>query len=190
MKISNILLVLGIAILAFAYRLIPNVPNFSPVLAVFLFAGIALKNNWKLLLVVFSMYLASDFILNNTILSVYFPETEGVIWFSTYMIFTGISYLLIFGLGQLFGKSNSITNVIGLTLISSIVFFVLTNIGSWVFDPFNLYANNLSGALAALVAGLPFFQTSILANLCFVSIFFFIYKFSISIFTSRKGVKV
>lgn len=178
MKFNNILLVLVIAVFAFAYRLIPNVPNFSPVLAIFLFAGVSMKKNWKILLGVFGLYLFSDFILNNTILSVYYPENEGIIWFSKYMIFTCISYVLVFGLGQLFGNRNSILNVIGLSITSSILFFVITNAGAWIFDPFNLYPNNISGLFASLVAGIPFFQTSILADLCFVSIFFFVFQLS------------
>ena len=141
-----------------------------------------MKKNWKIIFGIFALYLVSDFILNNTVLSVYYPDNTGLIWFSDYMIFTSISYLAIFGLGQLFGKKNSIINVVGLSIVSSVLFFVLTNIGAWVFDPFNLYPNNISGAFASLLAGIPFFQTSIIADVCFVAILFFIYQLS----TSKK----
>lgn len=188
MKLNNVFLVVAIALLAFAYRLLPNVPNFSPVLAIFLFAGISMKKNWKIFLTVFGLYLLSDFILNNTILSVYFPDNEGIIWFSNYMIFTSISYFLIFFIGKRLGKASSILNVLGLTILSSVVFFLLTNIGSWVFDPFQLYQNNLGGLVSSIIAGIPFFQTSVIADICFVSIFFFIYE--TILLTSRKRISV
>lgn len=187
MKFNNIILVVAIALLAFAYRLLPNVPNFSPVLAIFLFAGISMKRNWKIFAAIFGLFILSDFILNNTVLSMYFPENEGVIWFSEYMIFTSISYFLIFVLGRSLGKSSSMLNVIGLSIVSSFIFFVLTNAGAWVFDPFQLYPNNAGGLLASIVAGIPFFKTSILADLCFISIFFFIFQLASN---KSKGLKL
>lgn len=179
MKLNNIILVVAIALLAFVYRFIPNMPNFSPVTAIFLFAGIAsLKNNWKILIGVFGLYLVSDFVLNNTVLAQFYPESNGIIWFSTYMIFTTISYLLIFAIGKLFGNQKSMMNVAILSVLSSVVFFVLTNAGAWIFDPMNLYPNGISGLFMSLTAGIPFFGTSVLADLFFVSIFFFVYQFS------------
>ncbi len=175
MKFSNVFLIFTIAILAFAYRLLPNVPNFSPVLATFLFIGVASKSKWKSFFVVFSLFYLSDFILNNTVLSIYYPDKEGIIWFSNYMIFTALSYIIIYILGKAFGNKNSIFNILNLSIVSSILFFVLTNTGSWIFDPFGLYPNTISGLFASIVAGIPFFQTSLLADLCFVSFFFFIY---------------
>ena len=175
MKLSKVFLVIAIVILAFAYRLIPNVPNFSPLLAVFLFAGTVMKNNWKGLLAIAGLYLVSDFILNNTIYSSFFPDQEGVIWFSNYMIFTLTSYCIVFGLGKLYGKPNSVLNIAGLSIGSSLIFFILTNTGAWIFDPFHIYPNNIAGLVASLAAGVPFFQTSLFADLAFAGVFFAIF---------------
>ena len=176
MKLRNILIVLIIALLAFSYRFLPNVPNFSPIMAIFLFSGIILKN-WKMLVGVLGLFLMSDIILNNTVFASYFPDHSGLVIFPKYMIFTVLCYLLIFGLGKFLGNKNSITNVLGLSLSSSLLFFILTNTGAWVFDPTNLYTNDISGLFTSLIAGIPFFRTSVFADLFFVSIFFFIYNF-------------
>ena len=172
MKSQNYILGISLILLAFAYRFIPALPNFSPATGAFLFAGAVLVKKYKGLLVVLAIMILSDFLLNNTLLRVFYPNVDGLVLFQSYMIFTLISYALIFAVGSLLIKKITFLKVLGGTLISSLVFFLLTNAGAWVFDPMNLYPNDISGFFASIAAGIPFFQTSMIADLLFSGVLF------------------
>jgi hypothetical protein len=53
---------------------------------------------------------------------------------------------------------------------ASIVFFVVTNFGVWLTSA--LYPMTIDGLMQAYVAGIPFFQNSLLGNLVFTGILF------------------
>ena len=172
MKSQKYILGISLIILAFAYRFIPALPNFSPATGAFLFAGAILVKKYRGLFAVLAIMILSDFILNNTLLRVFYPNVDGLVIFQSYMIFTIISYALIFLVGSLLLKKISLLKVIGGTLFSSIIFFLLTNVGAWVFDPMNLYPNNFAGLLTSIAAGIPFFQNSMIADLVFSGVLF------------------
>jgi hypothetical protein len=64
----------------------------------------------------------------------------------------------------------TITNTAFATVISSLLFFLLTNLGAWMTS--GLYARSAEGLMQAYVAGIPFFQNSLLGNLVFVAVIF------------------
>ena len=171
MKINKYLVGLVIVVAALLYRLLPNLPNFSPVTATFLFAGVAFAQKKGNLWIILGLLYLSDFALNNTILRGFYPEVVGLVWFSKYMIFTMISYVLIYALGRNI-KRIKVFPIIILSILSSTIFFLLTNAGAWVFDPMNIYPDSLGGLMASWVAGLPFYQTSIIADLVFSGVLF------------------
>ena len=102
-----------ILILAFA-RLIPHPPNFTPILAVGIFAGFYFKNFiLSFFIVVFSMFLGDLYLgFHNTM-------------FFTY------SALAIAVLVGYFVKKFKFTEIFLSGLISSLGFFVITNFGAW-----------------------------------------------------------
>ena len=102
--------ILTIIVLAIAYRFLPHPYNFSPINAVFLFAGAMFLRNWKLLLTVFGIVLLSDFILNNTLMRSFF-EAEGIIWFAPFMAFNYIAFALIIGIRTLIKKVKIVMGV-------------------------------------------------------------------------------
>ncbi len=171
MKINKYIIGVVIVISALLYRMLPNLPNFSPVAATFLFAGVVFSQRKGSFWLVLGLLYLSDFALNNTILRGFYPEATGLIWFSKYMIFTMLSYVLIFAVGRTLKKIKVIPIVV-LSVLSSTIFFLLTNAGAWIFDPLNLYPDSLSGLIASYLAGLPFYQTSLVADLVFSAVLF------------------
>ena len=71
-------------------------------------------------------------------------------------------------------KSFKVSSILGTTIVSTILFFVLTNTGAWLANPF--YTQDFSGLLLAFEAGLPFALNSLLGNLFFVGVFFYGYS--------------
>ena len=56
------------------------------------------------------------------------------------------------------------------TLLSSLMFFIVTNFGVWLLQ--DMYPKNLLGLLACYTAGIPFFENSLIADVFFTAVLF------------------
>ena len=147
-------------------RLIPHVPNFSPLVGVALFSGVYLNKKYGYILPL-SIYILSDSIvgLHNTV------------------FFTWSSIIIIYFLGTYLGKRKTFTNTIFFTLVSSILFFILTNFGVWLMG---WYPRTWEGFIHCYTLAIPFFRMSLLANFVYVGILFGTYEY----FSKRILAKV
>ncbi|MCF7908043.1 MAG: hypothetical protein K9L86_04130 [Candidatus Omnitrophica bacterium] len=156
MWLAAIFIIIGIA-----SRLIPHVPNFSPLVAVALFSGVYWKKPYGYLLPL-SIYIISDLIIgtHNT------------------MAFTWLSIIMIYGLGTFLAKKRTVVTTGFYAIISSVLFFVVTNLGVWMMG---WYPPTLEGLSACFTYAIPFFRTSLAANLVYVVVLFGSYEY----FSSR-----
>jgi hypothetical protein len=53
-----------------------------------------------------------------------------------------------------------------------VLFFLVTNFGSWLFQPVPTYPMTAAGLGAAYVAGIPFFQWTVLGTLFYAALLF------------------
>ncbi len=158
------------AIGAFA-RLVPHMPNFTPTegLAIFGAAYFA-KKYWAVLSTVAMLYF-SDIVINNTVARSFFTEQEGFIWFSPYMFFNLLAVVLTVAVTSNLLKKISVVSVFGSVLISSILFFLVSNFGAWAEGTIP-YAKDFNGLMAAYIAGVPFYYPSLISTLLFTTILF------------------
>ena len=161
----NILLIIILTLFAIFSRLIPHPPNFTPLLAIALYSGVCFKNKFLFIIPLLSMVI-SDFFLgyHNVIFWVY------------------LSLLIIFYMGYLLFKKYTFRNLILLSFVSSIMFFILSNLGVWIIG----YPKSFEGFVACYVAAIPFFHNTLISTILFSSIFHFSYKYSTVIFDSKK----
>lgn len=136
------------------FRLLPHWPNVSPVAAMALFGGAYFADKRLALIVPFVALLLSDLILglHNT------------------MIFVYAGFALTVAIGVLLKNRVTITNTVFAVIGSSVIFFLLTNFGAWMTSA--LYAKSVEGLLQAYIAGIPFFQNSLLGNLGYSLVIF------------------
>lgn len=147
--------IVGIMILAAAFtRLIPHPPNFTAVGAIALFGGAYFSDKKYAFIIPLFVMLLSDLIIgfHNGMLSVY------------------LSFVIIVGIGIMLSRNIKFRNVIAASLVSSVLFFALTNFQMWIQSP--LYTKNISGMIACYVAAIPFFHHTVLGDLVFVGILF------------------
>lgn len=161
---------LGAAGITMASRLIPHIPNFTAMQSLTLFAGAYLGYRLLAVLVPLLTWYVSDLVINNTIARSYFPETDGMVWYGDYMISIGIAAIAIaligaFGLKKWSAPKLALTSV-GCTLL----FFLITNFGSWLGNP--IYPQDATGLMASYTAGLPFLGTSLVSNLVYAAVLF------------------
>ena len=145
------------ALIAFlvASRVIPHPPNFTPVLAVAIFAPYFFRE----LAVAVALPLAS-MVLADLIIGMhsYMLWVYGVVAASTL-----ISYILRYTGSHLF-------RVGALTLGSCLMFFLVTNFGVWLSSGF--YPKSTEGLIACYVAALPFFGNTLVSTVAFSGLFY------------------
>lgn len=149
------LVVTGIIIVAAALRLIPHLPNFTPLAAMALFAGTYLKRKELAFAVPVAAMLISDVFLG-------FHQT---------MIAVYASFAIIVVVGFYLRHRVKAHNVIFASLASSVIFFAITNFAVWASGSVG-YPMSLAGLTQCYVAAIPFFRNALLGDLFYNTVFF------------------
>jgi len=137
-------------------RIIDHAPNFTPIIAVALLSGFYIKNRFLILLPIGSMFLSDIFIGSHGVqFWVYFP------------------LMIIFAMGY-FIKNNDMKNVFLYSILSSIIFFIVSNFGVWVMGG---YTYDLNGFVACYIMAVPFFKNTLLSTMMFALLFHYSFIF-------------
>ena len=142
-----------------ASRVIPHPPNFTPVLAVAVFAPYFARDIWvAIALPLLAMVLADLIIgLHSSMLWVYGAVSASV------------------ALSHLVRKAGpKLARIGGMALASSGLFFVLTNFGVWLGSGF--YPLTAEGLMACYIAALPFFGNTLASTLVFSGLFYLVMR--------------
>ena len=168
-KINLQIGVLSLIVVAAAFsRMIPHLPNLSPIGAVGLFGAAHFAKRWQAVLIPLAAVWLSDLFLNNVVYAAY---TEGFVWFYGGFQWQYISYILIAFFGMaVFSKKINAKNVLFGALGASLIFFLLSNFG--VFMSGTMYPMNAAGLIACYTAAIPFAQATLMGNLVFGALLF------------------
>jgi hypothetical protein len=139
---------------AAALRLVPHPPNFSPIDAMALFSGAYLGRRGLAFVAPLGALLLSDLFLG----------------FYHGMAFVYGSVALVVGIGWWVSSRRTPLRIGAAALVSSALFFVLTNFGMWLFSGF--YPRTLSGLVTCYVAAVPFFQNTLAGDLFYAALLF------------------
>jgi hypothetical protein len=157
----------GLVLLAAFSRIIPHPANFSPLAAIALFGAAHFSKKWHILLIPIAATWLSDLFINNVIYAAYYPTFtlfyEGFYWqYLSYLIIAIISI-------PLFKKVNKERVLIG-ALSSTIIFFLISNVGCWIGN--SIYPQNFIGLMSCYAAGIPFLKGTILGDLFYSLVLF------------------
>ena len=143
-----------IVVLAF-YRVLPHPPNVSPVAAMALFGGVYFSDRKLAFIIPLFSLVVSDLIigLHDTLPFVYGAFAVTVL------------------AGIWLRDKLSLMSVAGTALAASLLFFVVTNFGAWLFNP-GLYPMTSAGLLQSYVAGIPFYANTLAGDLFFTALLF------------------
>ncbi len=153
-------------------RLIPHVPNFTPVGAMALFGGTYLSKRQAFIVPLLIMFLSDMFIGFDSI---------------QMRIFVYASFLITVFIGRFVKKNLNYKNIILASFASSVVFFVVTNFAVWAFTP--LYLKNINGLIECFIMALPFFRNTLLGDLFYTGIIFASYRLTNSWYYKYKLVR-
>jgi hypothetical protein len=159
-------LVLMILLAAFS-RIIPHIPNFSPLGAIGLFGAAYFVKKWQAFLIPIAATWLSDLFINNVIYAQYYPKFT---WFYQGFYWQYGSYLLIALAGIFILKKVNPQRVIAGALASTAIFFLVSNFGVWAAG--TMYPKTIEGLMACYVAGIPFLKGTLLGDLFYSGVLF------------------
>jgi hypothetical protein len=139
---------------AAALRLVPHPPNFSPIDAMALFSGAYLGRRALAFVAPLGALLMSDLVLG-------FYHGQATVYFS-------VALIVMIGTAAL--TRRSALRVGGAAVASSILFFVVTNFGMWLFS--GIYPRTFVGLEACYVAAVPFFRNTFAGDLFYATLLF------------------
>lgn len=156
-------LALGLIAVGILSRILPHDPNFTAVGAATIFAGIYLPKKYTFVIPL-SIMLVSDLFLG-------FHQTMGWVY---------ASYILIALL------STRMKHIIVTPLVSSVLFFVITNFGVW--NTGTMYAHNLAGLIECYTMGLPFFRGTLAGDMVYTALLVGGYSYFLA--DARRELKI
>jgi hypothetical protein len=151
---SRVVAILSAILVAAVLRLVPHPPNFTPVGAMALFSGAYLGRRAVAFAAPLGALLLSDLVLG-------FYHGQATVYFS-------VALIVMIGMVALTRVSSLRVGIAAIT--SSILFFVITNFGMWLFSGF--YPRTLAGLEACYVAAIPFFQNTVAGDLFYAALLF------------------
>jgi len=166
--VALVFLVIGTFFRVIRADLAPGtLPNFSPLMAAAL-CGALFIPGWLGLVVPVVALLISDALLN---------IHDGIPAISSQVLWTLPCYLLAVGLGWMIREyRGGLGTIMGATLVSSFMFYLVTNTGSWL--GLAAYPQSFAGWVQAITTGLPgypptwmFFRNSLVSDLLFAACF-------------------
>jgi len=158
---------IAIIVLAAFSRIIPHMPNFSPLGAIGLFGAAHFDKKWKAFLIPIAATWLSDLFINNVIYAQYYPQFT---WFYEGFYWQYGSYLLITLTGLIIFNKISMPKVLLGSLSSTIIFFTVSNFGCWIGSTF--YTQNFTGLTTCYIAGIPFLTGTLLGDLFYSAVLF------------------
>jgi hypothetical protein len=146
------LVIISFIVIAAILRLLPHLPNVTPITAMALFSGVYFTNKNLAYIVPLLAMVLSDIFLG----------------FSGITIFVYAAFILVSYIGLSSKKVNIKT-----ILISSISFFVITNFGVWLIG----YPKTLNGLMECYTLAIPFFRNSLLGDFFFAGVMYYGFEF-------------
>ena len=160
--------IMSLIIVASILRLIPHPPNMTPIVG---------------------MSVLSVSYFNHRLMQFGFPLfimliTDAIIGFHPLMPNVYVAIILSGLSGYILKKRPSFVNMIGASFVSSILFFVITNMGVWFTG--TMYAKTFSGLTTCFIAALPFFHNTVIATLSVIMTVFFFERLIIKLFIKTE----
>lgn len=157
-KIANyrILIIFTLIIVAMSIRLLPHPANFTPLTAIALFSGALLGKKWFAFVVPMVIMFLSDLFLG-------FHATMWAVY---------VSFALVVAMGMFLCKNIRFINVMATAILSSLLFFVITNFACFLQGWYSL---TWAGLVDCFTMAIPFFRMELLSTLVYATAFWGIY---------------
>ena len=135
----------GLVELDVVARLLPHAPNFTPIAASAVFAGMILRSRTLALAVPLAAMLVSDLVLG------------GYDWRVMAVVYAAFTLPALLAMAARRFRTSIV--IVPVVLSSSVIFFLTTNFAVWAWS--GIYPLTFAGLVRCYVAALPFFQNTL-----------------------------
>ena len=164
-------ILIAIILLAALSRLIPHPMNFTPIAAIGLFGAAYFSKKWMAFFIPLVALWISDLVINNVYYPIVFPEYyNGFTLLSPGWYWIYGAFALIIFMGTFLLKKVKPGNLLASSLLASVIFFLVTNFGTWMSG--TLYPKTTEGLMACYTAAIPFFWNTLAGDFFFVTALF------------------
>lgn len=154
----------AIVVIAALSRLFPHPANFTPVIAIALFAGAYFsKTKWAFIVPLAAMFFSDLGLQIGYWLGFY--EFAG---FHSLMPVVYLCFALVVGVGLLLRNRVQPFNLLFGVLGASVLFFLVTNFAVWL----QYYPTTMEGLIECYTLAIPFFRTALFGNLFYTTVLF------------------
>jgi len=161
--LEGVLFVLLVFVGAQVRILLQDLPNFAPVAALALFAGYFFRSWLLALCLPLSVMAISDLVIGGydwRMMAVVYGMLAVPVAFRTLL-----RRHLSLDQGGLKSASLAMTGLVGCSLGASVLFFLTTNFGSWLW--FSMYPHTTAGLIQCYAMAVPFFRYTLCGDLFF-----------------------
>ncbi len=165
-------------------RLLPHPYNFSPIAGMALLGGAVVKDRRLAFILPLAALFISDLCFS------LFTSVPG--FYGSSQIINYAAFALIVLLGILLVKKINARNVIIASLCASVLFFIISNFGTWVMaGGVPPYTADAAGLLSTYILGIPFLGNTLIGDLVYSGVLFGAYSLlQHYVFTTPKTVKL
>jgi len=162
---TSIIIAVLLVVAAAISRVLLYPYNFSPMVGMAIFAGATFTNKKLAFTLPLAAMLLSDIIFETMHSGTGFWGIGQVVGYGIFALITLIAFSL---------KNVTAVKVIGYSLMSSVLFYILSNLSFFVLDNpiYHTYTQNFIGLVNCYIGALPFFRTSIVADLVYSGVLF------------------
>ena len=157
MRMNLIIPIIMLSLLILS-RMITEIPNFTATIALIIFTGYLIRNK---LLSVFIILLSQ--VISDLYIGIY-----------SSMVFVYGAYIIIGLISPIVMNKLSAKSVLTASLISPSIFYIISNFGVWAIGL--TYTMDLQGLISCYVAGIPFFDETLLSTIIFSITIFMLMK--------------
>jgi hypothetical protein len=171
----NILIGSFLILAAALSRLLPHPANFTPIAAIALAGGVYFDKRFALAVPLGALIVSDIFIgFHSTILFVY-----G-------------SFVLIGLIGLWLKSHKKPLPILGTAIVSSIIFFIITNFGVWLTGGGWFYPKTWQGLIECYIMAVPFLRNTLAGDLIYTGVLFGLFELAEYMFSirERKTVKI
>ncbi|HEY4526529.1 MAG TPA: DUF6580 family putative transport protein [Candidatus Paceibacterota bacterium] len=161
-------------------RLLPHMPNFAPISAMALFGAVYLSTRYTFIVPLVAMLISDYLLLYVSPFSSPMFNFSHIVppqaLFHSALPIVYVSFIVSGLVGLWLKNHKTPVYVVLAAAFCSIQFFLLTNAASWMVG---MYGPGFSGLMAAYIAGIPFFQGTLLGDFFYTTLLFGAYEFAL-----------
>ena len=161
-------ILLSIIMIAAIARLFPHPWNCTPIAAMALFGGVYFKDKRTAFIIPLLALIVSDVLTMLFINNKFTTLSQSLFSLMELSIILTFSFTVL--LGILIRKKTNVITVAGVSIISSTLFFLVTNFVCWPGS--TVYPQTMQGLLTCYDAGLVFYRNNLIGDLVYSGLMF------------------